>query len=130
MFTGWSLGGMMAGAMATNPQYADRVTSVVTAGSAIDKYRSDIRSSVDVTQFDNTVDPVHHLEFLGLGPGDTAPRANWQTHWFTDARIHDGTMYEQGADATAPAVRNDDEIFFANDADGTYEQVYTDRYAR
>lgn len=130
MFTGWSLGGMMAGKMATNPLYSGRVQSVVTAGSAIDKYRSDLGPDVRVTQFDNTLDPVHHLEFIGLGPGDAKASPNWQTHWFTDTRIHDGAMYEQGADATAPAVRDGDRVFFANDADGTYEQVYTDRYKR
>lgn len=130
MFTGWSLGGMMAGKMATNPEYADRVTSVVTAGSAIDKYRSDLGEQVRVTQFDNTVDPVHHLEFFGLDPRDAPLSPNWQTHWFTDDRVHDGTMYGQGADKTAPAVRSGDQVFFADETAGTYEQVYTDRYTR
>jgi len=73
MLTGWSLGGMMAGDLATDPRIADRVQSVVTAGSAIDKHAGEIDPSVRVTQVNNRWDPVHTLEFVGT-PGRSIRR--------------------------------------------------------
>jgi len=129
MLTGWSLGGMMAGDLATDPRIADRVQSVVTAGSAIDKHAGEIDPSVRVTQVNNRWDPVHTLEFVGYGPNDV-PGPNWQTYHPVDIRIHDSTMYGELADDLVPEVRPGDEIFFADDVQGTYEQVYEMEYSR
>lgn len=130
MFTGWSLGGMEAVKLATNPQYADRVGAVVTAGSAIDKYGDRIGPNVNVTQINNVLDPVHHLEFVGLGPADGIPRPNWRTWWIEDTRIHDGAMYAEGADTVVPKPLPADEKFFADAGAGTHEVTYTERYSR
>ena len=128
MFAGWSLGGMMAAKMATTPQYADRARAVVAAGSPIDMYASRIGTRVDVTQVDNLVDPVHYLEIVGPEARDTHP--NWRTYWIADARVHNGTMYADGADRVVPKPRAKDRPFFADSAQGTREVVYTDRYSR
>jgi hypothetical protein len=128
MFAGWSLGGMMAAKMATTPQYADRARAVVAAGSPIDMYASRIGTRVDVTQVDNLVDPVHYLEIVGPEARDTHP--NWRTYWIADARVHNGTMYADGADRVVPKPRAKDRPFFADAAQGTREVVYTDRYSR
>ena len=79
MFTGWSLGGMMAGEMATDPRVAERVESVFVAGSAIDKHYSDMPDGVRVTQIKNGLDPVHTLEFSGFDPIDRA--AAFDSDW-------------------------------------------------
>ncbi|MDL9978214.1 hypothetical protein [Microbacterium candidum] len=130
MFTGWSLGGMEAAKLATTPQYADRVGAVVTAGSAIDKYRDRIGPAVNVTQINNLVDPVHHLEFVGLGPADGALPPKWSTYWIEDGRVHNGEMYAQGADRVVPKPRPGDEKYFADAQSGTHEVTYTERYSR
>lgn len=129
MLTGWSLGGMMAGDIATDPALDGRVQSVVTAGSAIDKYADAIDPSVRVTQVNNVWDPVHHLELVGSGRDDV-PGPNWQTFHPVDPRIHDSTMYGELADDVVPDVRPGDEIFFAGNAVGTTEHVHEEVYVR
>lgn len=129
MLTGWSLGGMMAGDLATDPRISGRVESVVTAGSAIDKHAGEIDPSVRVTQVNNRWDPVHTLEFVGYDDNDV-PGPNWQTYRPTDIRIHDAGMYGELADDLVPEVRPGDEKFFADGADGSYEQVYEMGYSR
>lgn len=129
LLTGWSLGGMMAGDIATDPRLAGRVESVVTAGSAIDKHAGEMDPSVRVTQVNNRWDPVHTLEFVGYGPEDV-PGPNWQTYHPVDIRIHDANMYGELADDLVPQVRPGDEKFFADDVKGTYEQVYEMEYSR
>lgn len=129
MLTGWSLGGMMAGDIATDPALAGRVQSVVTAGSAIDKHAGSIDPSVRVTQINNRWDPVHTLEFVGYG-SDDVPGPNWQTYRPTDIRIHDATMYGELADDMIPGVRSGDEVFFADDLAGTYEEIHEEVYVR
>lgn len=130
MLTGWSLGGMMAGDLASDPRIADRVQSVVTAGSAIDKHADAIDPSVRVTQINNRWDPVHTLELVGYNPVTDIPGDNWQTYRPTDIRIHNADMYGELADDVIPEVREGDEIFFADDVEGTYEQVYDMMYTR
>lgn len=129
LLTGWSLGGMMAGEIATDPRIAGRVQSIVTAGSAIDKHASEIDPSVRVTQINNVWDPVHHLELVGYGDDDVRG-ANWQVCSPVDIRIHDADMYGELADDLVPEVRDGDEIFFADDVAGTYEQMYEMGYTR
>lgn len=129
MLTGWSLGGMMAGDLATDPRLSGRVQSVVTAGSAIDKHAGEIDPSVRVTQVNNRWDPVHTLEFVGYGPNDV-PGPNWQTYHPVDIRIHEANMYGELADDLVPAVRPGDEIFFADDLKNTHEEVYEMVYSR
>lgn len=132
--TGWSLGGMMAGHLAASPDfpYADRVTSIVTAGSAVDKYRSDLNPNIRVTQFNNLLDPVHRLEMVGLGPGDAGYNPKWTTyHPFfggDDGNIHNADKYGDAADQFAPTVHPDDSMFFAGD--GGHEESVQYRYTR
>jgi hypothetical protein len=131
MFTGWSLGGMMAGELATNPRVADRVESVFTAGSAIDKHYSDMPPDVRVTQINNGIDPVHTLEFLGLDPIDHVRfDADWQTYRPLVWPMHDATMYGVEAERYSPDPRPGDEIFFAEEGAGSYEDVYVAEYTR
>lgn len=130
MLTGWSLGGMMAGDLASDPRISDRVQAVVTAGSAIDKHADAIDPSVRVTQVNNRWDPVHTLELVGYNPLTDVPGDNWQTYRPTDIRIHSADMYGELADDAIPEVRTGDEIFFADDVEGTYEQVYDMMYTR
>lgn len=130
MFTGWSLGGMMAGKLASDPSLAGRVGAVVTAGSAIDKQASEIPGDVRVTQFNNAVDPVHTLEFVGLDPSDYIPRPNWETHRTLTWPVHDSSMYADQARSLAPDVRPGDEVFFANESTGTHEVVWYGQYSR
>ena len=131
MFTGWSLGGMMAGELATDPRVADRVESVFTAGSAIDKHYSDMPPGVRVTQINNGIDPVHTLEFLGLDPVDYVRFDNdWQTYRPLTWPMHDSGMYGAEAERYLPEPRPGDEIFFAAEGAGGYEDVYVAEYAR
>lgn len=134
--TGWSLGGMMAGELASSPDfpYADRVTSIVTAGSAVDKYRSELGPDVRVTQFNNPFDPVHRLEMVGLGPGDAGYNPKWTTYHppFIDmdsnGKIHDATVYGRVADQYAPTVHPDDSVFFT--PEGGHEESVQYSYTR
>lgn len=131
MFTGWSLGGMMAGELATNPRVADRVESVFTAGSAIDKHYSDMPPDVRVTQINNGIDPVHTLEFLGLDPIDYVRfDGDWQTYRPLSWPMHDAGMYGAEAERYLPEPRPGDEIFFAAEGSGSYEDVYIAEYTR
>jgi hypothetical protein len=131
MFTGWSLGGMMAGELATYPRVADRVESVFTAGSAIDKHYSDMPPDVRVTQINNGIDPVHTLEFLGLDPIDYVRFDNdWQTYRPLTWPMHDSGMYGAEAERYLPEPRPGDEIFFAGEGAGSYEDVYVAEYTR
>nr|BFF09429.1 hypothetical protein GCM10025699_07320 [Microbacterium flavescens] len=131
MFTGWSLGGMMAGELATNPRVADRVESVFTAGSAIDKHYSDMPPDVRVTQINNGIDPVHTLEFLGLDPVDYVRFDNdWQTYRPLTWPMHDSGMYGAEAERYLPEPRPGDEVFFAEEGAGSYEDVYVAEYTR
>lgn len=131
MFTGWSLGGMMAAELATNPRVADRVESVFTAGSAIDKHYSDMPPDVRVTQINNGIDPVHTLELLGLDPVDYARFDNdWQTYRPLTWPMHDAGMYGAEAERYLPEPRPGDEIFFAEEGDGSYEETYVATYTR
>jgi hypothetical protein len=131
MFTGWSLGGMMAGELATDPRVADRVESVFTAGSAIDKHYSDMPPDVRVTQINNGIDPVHTLEFLGLDPIDYVRFDNdWQTYRPLTWPMHDSGMYGAEAERYLPEPRPGDEIFFAGEGAGSYEDVYVAEYTR
>lgn len=131
MFTGWSLGGMMAGELATNPRVADRVQSVFTAGSAIDKHYSDMPPHVRVTQINNGIDPVHTLEFLGLDPIDYVRFDNdWQTYRPLTWPTHDAAMYGAEAERYLPEPRPGDEIFFAQEGADSYEDVYIAEYTR
>ncbi|GAB3603091.1 hypothetical protein [Microbacterium aureliae] len=131
MFTGWSLGGMMAGELATNPRVEGRVQSVFTAGSAIDKHYSDMPDGVRVTQINNGLDPVHTLEFLGLDPLD-AVRVDddWQTHRPLTWPVHDAGMYGAEAERHLPEPRRGDEIFFAEAGGAGWEDVYVADYTR
>lgn len=131
MFTGWSLGGMMAGELATNPRVADRVESVFTAGSAIDKHYSDMPPDVRVTQINNGIDPVHTLEFLGLDPIDHVRfDTDWQTYRPLTWPMHNAGMYGAEAERYLPEPRPGDEIFFAAAGAGSYEDVYVAEYTR
>ncbi|MDY0907952.1 hypothetical protein [Microbacterium sp. CFBP9034] len=131
MFTGWSLGGMMAGELATDPRVADRVESVFTAGSAIDKHYSDMPPDVRVTQINNGIDPVHTLELLGLEPVDYVRLDNdWQTYRPLTWPMHDAGMYGAEAERYLPEPRPGDEVFFAEEGDGSYEEVYIAEYTR
>ncbi len=131
MFTGWSLGGMMAGELATDPRVADRVASVFTAGSAIDKHYSDMPPDVRVTQINNGIDPVHTLEFLGLDPIDHVRfDGDWQTYRPLTWPMHDAAMYGAEAERYLPEPRPGDEIFFAEEGAGSYEDVYIAEYTR
>lgn len=131
MFTGWSLGGMMAGDLATDPRVADRVESVFTAGSAIDKHYSAMPPDVRVTQINNGIDPVHTLELLGLDPIDYVRfDGDWQTYRPLVWPMHDATMYGEQAEHYLPQPRPGDEIFFAEPGDGSYEDVYVATYGR
>lgn len=131
MFTGWSLGGMMAGELATDPRVADRVESVFTAGSAIDKHYSDIPSDVRVTQINNGIDPVHTLELVGLEPVDYVRFDNdWQTYRPLTWPMHDSGMYGAEAERYLPEPRPGDEVFFAEAGAGSYEDVYVAEYTR
>ncbi len=47
-----------------------------------------------------------------------------------DWRIHNADMYGELADDLVPAVRPGDEVFFADDVEATYEQVYEMGYTR
>jgi hypothetical protein len=131
MFTGWSLGGMMAGELATDPRVADRVESVFTAGSAIDKHYSAMPPDVRVTQINNGIDPVHTLEFVGLEPIDYVRFDNdWQTYRPLTWPMHDAVMYGAEAERYLPEPRPGDEIFFAEEGAGSYEDVYVAEYKR
>jgi hypothetical protein len=131
MFTGWSLGGMMAGDLATDPRVADRVDSVFAAGSAIDKHYSAMPPDVRVTQINNGIDPVHTLEFVGLELVDYVRLDNnWQTYRPLVWPIHDSTMYGAEAERYLPEPRPGDEIFFADPDEGSYEDVYSASYTR
>ncbi|MFI8633248.1 hypothetical protein ACIGEP_11685 [Microbacterium sp. NPDC077663] len=131
MFTGWSLGGMMAGEMATDPRVADRVESVVTAGSAIDKHHSDMPDGVRVTQFNNGIDPVHTLEFVGLDVRDYLRfDQDWQTYRPLTWPMHDATMYGDAAEHYLPEPRPGDDIFFAGAGDSGSEEVYVAEFTR
>jgi len=132
MFTGWSLGGMMAGEMATDPRVADRVESVFVAGSAIDKHYSDMPDGVRVTQIKNGIDPVHTLEFVGLDPIDRLAEfdSDWQEYRPLQWPMHDATMYGDQAEHYLPEPRPGDEIFFAETGDGSYEEAYVAQYTR
>lgn len=130
LLTGWSLGGMMAGEISTDPRISGRVESIVTAGSAIDKHASEIDPSVRVTQVNNILDPVHHLELVGYEDGKDERGSNWQVYSPFDWRIHNADMYGELADDLVPAVRPGDDVFFADDVEGTYEQVYEMGYTR
>ena len=131
MFTGWSLGGMMAGELATNPRVADRVESVFTAGSAIDKHYSDMPPDVRVTQINNGIDPVHTLELLGLDPIDYVRfDGDWQTYRPLTTPMHDAAMYGAEAERYLPEPRPGDEIFFAGAGGTGYEEVHTYTYTR
>lgn len=132
MFTGWSLGGMMAGDLAADPRVSDRVASVVTAGSAIDKHYSDIPDGVRVTQFNNGIDPVHTLEFDGLDPIDALHSldGDWQTYRPLTWPMHDAGMYGQQAEHYLPEPRPGDGVFFAAPGSSSYEDVYTAVYTR
>jgi hypothetical protein len=132
MFTGWSLGGMMAGDLAADPRVSDRVESVVTAGSAIDKHYGDIPDGVRVTQFNNGIDPVHTLEFVGLDPIDSlhALDGDWQTYRPLTWPMHDAGMYGEQAEHYLPEPRPGDEVFFAQPGSGSYEDVYSASYTR
>ena len=139
MFTGWSLGGMMAGELATDPRVADRVESVFTAGSAIDKHYSAMPPDVRVTQINNAFDPVHTLEFVGLEPIDYLRFDNdWQTYRPLALAVqdsgtvtpHDAVMYGGVAERILPDPRPGDEIFFAEPGAGSYEDVYVSTYTR
>lgn len=136
MFTGWSLGGMMAGDLAGDPRVADRVESVFTAGSAIDKHKDDIPLDVRVTQINNGLDPVHTLELVGLSGVDYLPNPNWQTYRplvLTDANgapVHSAALYGAAVEDYLPEPRSGDEIFFASPDGGTYEDVYIGEYTR
>jgi len=131
MFTGWSLGGMMAGELATDPRVADRVESVFTAGSAIDKHYSDMPPDVRVTQINNGIDPVHTLEFVGLDVADYVRfDDDWQTYRPLAWPMHDAGMYGAEAERYLPEPRPGDEIFFAREGAGGYEDVYVAEYTR
>lgn len=132
MFTGWSLGGMMAGDLATDPRVADRVESVFSAGSAIDKHYSAMPPGVRVTQINNGIDPVHTLEFLGLDPIDSLRHLDpdWQTYRPLTWPMHDAGMYGAEAERYLPEPRPGDEIFFAAEGSGSYEEVYVAQYTR
>ncbi|MDE0545139.1 hypothetical protein [Microbacterium sp. C7(2022)] len=131
MFTGWSLGGMMAGELATDARVADRVESVFTAGAAIDKHYSDIPQGVRVTQINNGIDPVHTLEFSGLGAEDyVRTGGTWQTYRPLAWPIHEATMYGTEAERFLPEPRAGDEIFFAAEGSASYEDVYVAEYTR
>ena len=130
LLTGWSLGGMMAGEISTDPRISGRVESIVTAGSAIDKHASEIDPSVRVTQVNNILDPVHHLELVGYDDGEDERGSNWQVYSPFDWRIHNADMYGELADDLVPAVRPGDDVFLADDVEGTYEQVYEMGYTR
>ncbi len=135
MFTGWSLGGMMAAELATNPRVADRVESVFTAGSAIDKHYSDMPPDVRVTQINNGWDPVHTLEFVGLDPVDYLRfDDDWQTYRPLrgpfDEPFHNADMYGAEAERYLPEPRPGDEIFFAAEGSGSYEEAYIAEYTR
>jgi hypothetical protein len=137
MFTGWSLGGMMAGDLAADPRVADRVESVFTAGSAIDKHYDDIPPNVRVTQINNGWDPVHTLELIGLDPIDYLRFDNdWQTYRpisanpFEGNLFHDADMYGDMAEHYLPEPRPGDGVFFADPDEGSYEDVYTASYTR
>ena len=131
MFTGWSLGGMMAAELATNPRVADRVESVFTAGSAIDKHYSDMPPDVRVTQINNGIDPVHTLELVGLDPVDYVRLdTDWQTYRPLTWPMHDAGMYGAEAERYLPEPRPGDEIFFAEEGAGSYEEVHIGTYTR
>jgi len=132
MFTGWSLGGMMAGELATDPRVADRVESVFVAGSAIDKHYGDMPDGVRVTQIKNGIDPVHTLEFVGLDPVDrfAAFDSDWQEYRPLVWPMHDAAMYGEQAEHYLPEPRPGDGIFFAGEGDGGYEEVYVAQYSR
>jgi hypothetical protein len=131
MFTGWSLGGMMAGELATNPRVEGRVQSVFTAGSAIDKHYSDMPDGVRVTQINNGLDPVHTLEFLGLDPIDRVRvDGDWRTYRPLTWPVHHAGMYGAEAERYLPEPRRGDEIFFAAEGAGGYEDVYVADYTR
>ncbi|GAA5034064.1 hypothetical protein ACFQRL_15085 [Microbacterium fluvii] len=132
MLTGWSLGGMVAAKMAADPRLDGRVQSVVTAGAAIDKYRDVIDDDVRVTQFNNAVDPVHTLEFVGLSGSDYTGSAGtqWQTYRPISSTMHDAGMYAAAADDYLPAPRSGDEIFFAAEGSAGTEDVYIAEYTR
>ncbi|MDT0182704.1 hypothetical protein Q9S36_21240 [Microbacterium sp. ARD31] len=131
MFTGWSLGGMMAGELATNPRVEGRVQSVFTAGSAIDKHYSDMPDGVRVTQINNGLDPVHTLEFLGLDPIDRVRvDGDWRTYRPLTWPVHHAGMYGAEAERYLPEPRRGDEIFFAAEGADGYEDVYVADYTR
>lgn len=131
MFTGWSLGGMMAGELATNPRVSDRVGSVFTAGSAIDKHYGDMPPDVRVTQINNGIDPVHTLELLGLDPIDYVRfDTDWQTYRPLTWPLHDAVMYGAEAERYLPEPRPGDEIFFAQEGSGSYEEAHIAEYTR
>ncbi len=83
-----------------------------------------------VTQVNNILDPVHHLELVGYDDGGDQRGSNWQVYSPFDWRIHNADMYGELADDLVPAVRPGDEVFFADDVEGTYEQVYEMGYTR
>lgn len=131
MFTGWSLGGMMAGEMATDPRVSDRVESVVTAGSAIDKHHSEMPDGVRVTQFNNGIDPVHTLEFVGLDLSDYLRfDQDWQTYRPLTWPMHDAVMYGEAAERYLPEPRSGDDLFFAGAGDSGSEEVYVAEFTR
>ncbi|MGZ0712054.1 hypothetical protein ACWPKO_27340 (plasmid) [Coraliomargarita sp. W4R53] len=131
MFAGWSLGGMMAAELAADPRVADRVASVFTAGSAIDKQYSEVPAATRVTQLNNALDPVHTLEFVGLDLADYARGGdNWQTYRPIAWPMHSLDMYVTAAESSLPQLRPGDEIFFGERDGKNHEDVYVAEFAQ
>lgn len=87
MLEGFSLGGITAGLIASDPSVPFNVTHVVTAGSPIARY--DIPDDVQVMSLEFTEDPVARLE--GRGNPDSA---NWTTVQAEAPRIIDPATQE------------------------------------
>lgn len=131
MFSGWSLGGMIAADLAMDERVAGRVETVFTAGSAIDKYYSDMPEGVRVIQINNAIDPVHVLEPVGFDPVDILRTdADWETYRALAWPIHDAGMYGAEAERLLPEPRPGDEKFFAVSGAESYEDTYIAEYAR
>ena len=131
MLTGWSLGGMMAANIATDPRISDRVESIVVGGSPIDKYRDELGKNIRVTSFENVIDPVHHAELWGFGFGDWNQPDGWATISGFDGRVHANGVYGTLADSTVgDAIRAGDAKFFADSDNGTTERVNDYFYSR
>ncbi|GGL05746.1 hypothetical protein JOE58_000310 [Curtobacterium luteum] len=108
MMTGFSLGGITAGAIAADP-HGYNVQQVVTAGSPIGAM--DIPTSTRVTAFESTSDPIAPLD--GTANPDQwttvsgmAPSKLGETDPPTVANAHDANRYAVMA-SQDPAVNND-----------------------